>query len=421
MNSQQSKEYLNQGMVYSARGLYGKAVEYYEKAERENPMDIEIYLSKGVTYANMDRLTEASEQFEKALKINRACGAAYYHLGSIAILQGDTETGLQNYNKAIQNGFDDAQIYYSLGLLHEESGDKELAIKDYSKAIQRDSMRTDVRLRKSELLIELERYPEALQTLDEATLVNSEMSEPHHAKIALLIKLKQFEAAEKAVNEALSAFPDDIDFELDRVTLLLAENKRDEALEIIGSFDKKALSGDVLKRIYIIKAQIYAEDNDVDNAIRTLEELRSRQSEEDNYDAETVFILANCYLNTGKYEDVLSCAKELINTSDNDYIRETARYLEPLALKMLGRKEEAEEKYKEAIDEYRRQALERPGNMDAYLLRAMCLKDIGQYEKALELAEYVADLQPNSSEAKALKDSLNKTVSGSDAAKTVEV
>ena len=412
MNSQQSKEYLNQGMVYSARGLYGKAVEYYEKAERENPLDIEIYLSKGVTYANMDRLTEASEQFEKALKINRACGAAYYHLGSIAILQGDTETGLQNYNKAIQNGFDDAQIYYSLGLLHEENGDKELAVKDYSKAIQRDSMRADIRLRKSELLIELERYPEALQTLDEATLVNSDMSEPYHAKIALLIKLKQFEAAEKTINEAISSFPEDIDFELDRVTLLLADNKRDEALEIVNSFDKNALGGDVFKRICIIKAQIYAEDNDVDNAVRVLEELHDQQSEEDNYDSETVFLLANCYLNIGKYEDVLKYAQELINTSDNEYIRETARYLEPLSLKMLGRTAESEEKYKEAIDEYRRQSLERPGNMDSYLLRAMCLKDMGQYDKALELAEYVLDLQPNSSEAKVLKDSLSEMVNG---------
>ena len=55
--------------------------------------------------------------------------------------------------------------------------------------------------------------------------------------------------------------------------------------------------------------------------------------------------------------------------------------------------------------------------MDSYLLRAMCLKDMGQYDKALELAEYVLDLQPNSSEAKAFKDSLSEMVNGSDGVK----
>ena len=76
MDKLQAQEYLTQGSVLAGQGNHEAALSYYEKAEKEDPMNIEVYLSKGIAYANMDDLDEAKRQFEKALKVNRKSGLA---------------------------------------------------------------------------------------------------------------------------------------------------------------------------------------------------------------------------------------------------------------------------------------------------------------------------------------------------------
>ena len=151
MSKLEAQEYLIQGSVLAGQGKHKEALGYYEKAEKDDPMNIEVYLSKGIAYANLDCLDDAKKQFEKALKVNRKSGLAYFHLGSIELLQGNTASGIENYNKAIANGYDDAQLYYSMGLLYEEQGDPDMALRNYSKAIQRDALRPDIRIRKARL------------------------------------------------------------------------------------------------------------------------------------------------------------------------------------------------------------------------------------------------------------------------------
>ena len=92
-------------------------------------------------------------------------------------------------------------------------------------------------------------------------------------------------------------------------------------------------------------------------------------------------------------------------------------------MKMLGRTEESIPLYQEAIREYRNQSLEAPGNMDAYLLRAMCLRDIEQYEKALELIDYVISLQSDRGEPRLVRitilDALGRNEEAEEEAKLV--
>lgn len=404
MDKLEVQEYLTQGAVLSGQGKYEEALTYYDKAEHENPMEIEVYLSKGIAYANLDRLDEAKGQFEKALKINRTYGLAYFHLGSIALLQGDIALGFENYNKAIANGYDDAQLYYSIGLLHEEKGEIDMAIRNYSKAIQRDALRPDIRIRKARLLLQGEHLPEALQTLDEMILTNPDVFEGYHLKFTILLQLKQFEKAEKLIHDAIVMFPKDPGFAMDKVSLFVAQGKLDEAIKLLDELEHIQESDDaVRRRIYMERAQIYAEKNDVKSAITALEQAKALADKEDVFDSEVVFLLANCHLSTEEYEKTLDYAKQLLAKAEDGYTKETARYFEPFALKMLGRKEEAMPLYKEAINEFRNQSLTAPGNLDAYLLRTMCLRDIEQYDKALELIDYVITLQPDRAEPRLLR------------------
>lgn len=408
MDKTAAREYMNQGTVYSGQGKYEQALEYYDKAEHENPMDIEVYLAKGVAYANLDRYDEAQEQFEKALKINRASGITYYHLGSIAILKGDTVTGLENYNKAIANGFDDAQLYFSLGLLQEENGEYDLALRNYSKAIIRDPLRPDIRIRKAQLLIQGEHYPEALQALDEMILTNPDVFEGYHIKSAVLVKLKQYDKAEEVIDGALALFPQDLDFALDKVLIAIERKKYDDARKLMDEIENaEHVSDSELRRVHMMRAQISASEDNVDGAIAELEKAKKISEKAGAFDAEVVFLLANCHLGADRFDSLLEDAEQLLEKYEgNDYYKETAKYYKPLALSRLGRTEESNAAYREAIEDFRRQTLDNPGNLDAYVLRAMCLKDTDENEKALELIDYVIGLQPNKPEPMILKVSI---------------
>ncbi|MCL2391604.1 MAG: tetratricopeptide repeat protein [Oscillospiraceae bacterium] len=419
MDELQVKEYLTQGAVMESQGKYEEAIKYYEKAERENPMEIEIYISKGVAYANLDKLDEARGQFEKALKVNRAAGVVYYHLGSIEILQNNIALGFENYNKAISNGFDDAQVYYSIALLHEENGDFETALRNYSKAIMRDALRPDIRIRKVLVLIKLGQTPEALQALDETILSNPDVSEGYHLKFSILLDMHRFKEAEEVLNHAMEMFPGNIDFVLDKVTLLIELKKNDEASTLLNEVERIGnLTDSALRNIYLVRARIHTMCEDVNSAISELNKADVLTRKNGTPDSEVLFLMSHCYLAAEDFEKLLECSREIINNSENEYFTNAARYYEPLALKRLGRMDEAFPIFQEAISEFRNQALATPGNLDAYLLRCLCLKDSNQCDHALELIDYVITLTPENPEPRMIRAAILEELGRLDEAKT---
>ena len=63
-----------------------------------------------------------------------------------------------------------------------------------------------------------------------------------------------------------------------------------------------------------------------------------------------------------------------------------------LALARMGRKDEAREAYRQAIRIYRNETLQKPNQLDAYLYRAMALRDIGELDSALEMLDFISNL-----------------------------
>lgn len=425
MDKLQAQEYLMQGNTLSGQGKYEEALSYYDRAEEEEPMNLDVYISKGITYANLEQLDRAKEQFEKALKLNRRSGLVYFHLGSIELLEGNSYAGIENYNKAIANGYDTAQLYYNLGLLYEEKGDFDLAIRNYSKAIQRDALRPDIRIRRVRLLIRLNYLNEAMQALDETILTNPDVFEGYHIKFMLLVQMNRLNEADNLLDVASDLFPEDHGFDLDRVSLRIAQKRTDEAMEILTNLEKETATDDgLLRRVYMEEAQVYANSDDIDHAVSALERARAVSEKNDIFDTEVVFLLASCHLTQEKYQELLLDARQILDKGEDGYNKETARYYEPLALKMLGKKEEAKVKYEEALNEFRRKSLETPGNLDSYLLRVLCLRDMEQYEKALELVSYVIHLQPKRAEPLMLKvsllEALGRTKEATEAKKVLE-
>ena len=396
MNNVQVQEYLTQGTMLESQEQYEEALEYYNKALEIDPMNHDAYISKGVALANLERLEEAENQFQNALKVNRNSGLAYFHLGNVALLSEEFALGFENYNKAISNGFDDSQIYYNLGLLHEENGETDLALRNYTKAIGKDPLRPEIRLRKAQLQIYLESYQEAMQPLDEMILINPDVFEGYNVKFMLLIQLGQLDKAEELLETAIKTFPNDAEFVINKASLLIEQGKTDEAFAVLKNLEETAEDDEIIHKICLERSRIYATKQEVDNAITELKKAKAISQKNDVYDIEAQFLITNCYIAKNDFEKVLEYSREILEKAEEDsYYVSTAQYYVPLALKNLGKTDEANELYQEAIEEFRSQGLSSPGNLETYLLRAMCHHDIEEHEQALDLVDYVIKLKPD--------------------------
>lgn len=421
MENLEAKEYYEQGVVLSSRGVYDEAVNYFDKGIKLDKMNTDLYLAKGVALANSNKFDEAKTEFETALKINKGLGAAYFHLGNLAIVNDDAAKGMENYNLAISNGFDEAQVYYCLGLLHEGNGEYDMAIRNYSKAVNKDPFRPDIRVRKAQIFVETGKYQEALQTLDELILANPDVFDGYHIKFEILTKLKQYDKANAVLAKAIELFPKDPAFALDKVSLMIEQGDSENALKVMEQLEKTDMYDENVGRsIAMRRSQIYAERNDAKSAISELEKALKVSEISGEFDEDVLFMLANLLLADGQYERVIETAKLLLDKAHDGYIKETARYFEPLALRMAGRMDEAVPKYNEAISEYRKKSLAAPGNLDLYIFRAMCLKDLEQYEKALEALDYIIALKPEIAEPYTLKASVLEAMGRKDEAAQVK-
>lgn len=396
------QEYIQQGLTLMGAEKYEDAISYFKKAQNCDPMIIEIYYHMGTAYANLEKYEEAEQTFQKAILVDKENPLTYFHIGNIKFLSGNVVEGIENYNKAIAKGYDDEEIYYNLGMIYEESDNALLAIRNYSKAILKNPLRPDIRLHKASLYIATRQYEEALQTLEELIEVCPDLFDAYHLSVGVYCLLNRLDEAQKILDKAAQLFPEDIGILYDKIQILTARGKLDESLELIEKAQDMEDHEQEIRNLTFEKAKIYALKEDIQQAIHYFEQLKSFETEEVK-DYEGRYYLMNAYLSMENYEEVLSNAEVLIGDPEQSSYCIAAFYYKAFSLAKLGKTQQAEQSYREAIKILRSITIASPGSLDAYMFRVMCHKDLKEYEKALELVDYVILLKNDNVEAHGLK------------------
>ena len=405
MDNSDSLEYLNQARSFADAERYDDALEYIEKAISADRMNKEFYIEKCIILANMNRYDDAIASLQNALKIDKTYADAYFHMANMCLMKGDKSSGILNYNKAIANGYDDAQIYFNLGLMYEEDGNLELALRNYTKAILKDPLRSDARVRKAGIFIAAGKRQEALETVNELILADPDLFDGYHLKSKLLADMGKEEEAMAVLEEAVKLFPKDPAFLLDKINLLVEGKKPEEAEKLAKEIESSyELENSQKRQLELEKARLYALKADINSIIDCLQKARAytRKDDETAIDGEATFLLVNCYLEKNDFKAAADCARELIG-SDNLAYAIPAYYMLPYAYSQMGEKDKAEALYKESISRLRKITLDQPELLDGYLFRALCLKDIGKYEKAMELSDYLLKMDDKRKEFHNLK------------------
>ena len=119
-------------------------------------------------------------------------------------------------------------------------------------------------------------------------------------------------------------------------------------------------------------------------------------------------MMVNIYMLKQEFEQAAKHAETIIRHNGKDRFYYAALYYRAYCMKQLGRTEDAEKYYKEAISLYRLATLNNAKTFDAYIYRSMCLRDIEEYDKALELLELMENISPNIAEIYTLRADVYK-------------
>lgn len=398
-------EYLNQSKYFFGAGNYEEALNYVNKGIDADKMNIEMHLFKGIIHASMDAYDEAIKSLNDALKINKKCAEAYFHLGNIYLMMDQRAVGVENYNKAISLGFDDPQLYYNLALMYEEEGKYDLAIRNYTKVILKDPLRSDARVRKATIYISSNKYPEALETLNELILADPDLYDGYHLKALLLAEMGQLDDAIAVLDEAIQLFPKDPAFPLDKVNMYVLKGEKEKAKEEVAKLEQNYdLNFEQKRMLELEKSRLFALDSNIDLVIESLIKAREYtvKADPEDLDTEATFLLVNCYLEKKEFKKAADCSRELLARNDLAYAI-PSYYTLPYAVAQDGNEEASKAIYKDSIGKLRAITLKNPDILDGYFFRALCHKEIGENEKALELCEYLIKIDDKSKTFHSLK------------------
>lgn len=384
------EEELNQfGWNLAQAGKLQEALEYFEQAEKVNPNYLDTYMNRGRTYAALEEYKKAAEDFSKILLVEKRNTQALFHLANMCYLMKDYQTGIIHAQSAAEAGYEGAALYYNLGKAYEEIGDDDKALRNYNKAIAQEPLEGNYYIRKARLLVKHQEFEEALETLAELNHYCPDSFESYHYTYLIYMQMGEFIKADAVITSGIEAFPTDVSLYYDKLRILNIAKEFEDALELIELL--KELPGYSLeaRNIQIEKARIYLQTDKIEEAIKVLEEVIQMEGART---FEAHYLLMNTYLAVGQYEDTVRIANIMIEADDESEFARSAYYYLPMALFKMGDKVQSTVKYREAIQKMRYHALKCPQDLDAYLFRALCHKDLGEPEKAMEILEYAEKL-----------------------------
>ena len=414
-----AQEYINQGAVLYGEDKFADARIYFEKAAAEDQMNDEAYILIAQTCIMQDDYAAARENLKKALLLDKKNGLTYFHLGNVEMLEGNTDAAKEHFTKAISLGANSVDIYLTLAAAEEESRDYDKAMTYYDKALAADKYNGFARLRKIQLFLMHGRMPEALKACDQMLETCPEVFEGYHYKAGVLCELNRPAEAKALLDTALERFPDDADLYYDMVGVLQQLGESETALAMLE--EKVPITEDNALEYHKRKAQLYRGMLRVDAALEELKPVYDAER-----DPESGYLLACIYMSREDYTSLLEVTQQMVDTQELDSYYYAALYYRAIALQRLGRTADGEQALREANVLFRAECAKKPGQIELYMYRAMCHKELQEYQKAMDMIDYLLRAAPENGEVYLLRSQIyeelgEKEKAAADKAKAFEI
>ncbi len=381
------KELLQQGEALAGTENYEEAMKKFDEAEQIDPENTRVYISKAIIYVAQQNFAAAEEQISRGLILDDKNGVLYFHRGNINFYQQKFDEAKLDFERAIDLGHETKLACFQLATLYNYLRDFENALYYYNKTLQKDPFYERALLKKVEVLLRLSRNNEAYVAANDFIDKKPEFFEGYHYKFISLMALGNLEEAKLVLDKAIERFPNDLGFKYDLMMYFDTVGDFQNALLVIETyFESDPVR---FRRVKADKARLLYKMRDFERAeAAAVEVLNIEFSAEMAYYVMLSRLAAADFQNAVKYAQMI---KEQNNVTDKEPYY-AAYYYEALAYMKAGDAERAKTAFEEAQKVLRMATIEDPGRMNLYIYRALCYKAVGDNERAIEMTDYVISL-----------------------------
>lgn len=407
-NRLEAQDLNQQAVLLIQAGNLEAAKTKLDKAIDLEPMLVDSYRNYGDLQMAAQSYKEAKAYYKKALLVEKV-PAVYFLYGNACFMNDEIHEGLEYYNHAISAGYDTDEMMFFMGMAYEHLNDDRMALRYFQRACTKNPSRPDYIIKKIAVLVRLDMLDSAEGEIDRLLQIAPEMFDGYHMKTQFLIHKGNIDDAVRFAEEAIKRFPADVDLMYDYVKCVSLTKNFAKALDLIDRAKQLKYFADSRRQFLVLEAQIAAESGNYDRAEVCCESCIDTEDGE-FFAGEARFLLMNFAMAKQNFEKVLTQAEALVKHFNKDSYYYAALYYKANSLTQLGRFEEARASYKEAVSIYRLATLNNPSAIDVYLYRAMALKDIEEFDKALEILDFVIGVNAEIAEVYALKAEIYKSL-----------
>lgn len=387
-----AQDYKLRGMALMGNGQYEEAQKLFKKA-LEIEENADLLLDLGNSYASNEQYKEAISAFTKALALAPDDGEILFSIGSVYLLQERLKKCIEYYNKAESAGFNNVRLYINLAAIYQALGDQQMELRNYTKAIDKNPLIGDLYVKKALLLIDLGKAEAALEVISELRSLYPDSFEGYDLAARVYMNQGKKEKALEILDTGISKFPNDINLKLSKAGFYVQFDEADKAEEVIR--DIKADKNVELYRRDILLQEVAIESlrNHPDNMKKLLIEVINMEGNDCDEQARYMLMMT-CNL-LGDYETAYKQADILDKQESNSSFAISGLYYKGEFLEKLGRNSEAQVQFKKAIKKLRIISMSNRTFYEVYIYRAMAHQKLKEFDKAIEMAEFITELQPD--------------------------
>lgn len=294
MNQENYIEAMTNGETAFSNDHYDLALEWFQKAIKENPNDTDALTKAGTVCVPLEKFDDSFTYFQKAVEINPENGDFIFNLGNAYFFHGEYGKALELYAEAERKGCSKEakpKLYYQMALLC--------------------SLRQDVK----SSLANFKKYEDADPT-GMAALNPDAISE----KIKLYMMIEDYENAAKCAVQWIAVSPTEMRGYMVYFSILMAQQSYDKAEQVLNDVEKYAeLDEDDQLNIQAERVAFLAAKSDVDpeHAEAYLQEaydlmVNLKKIAPASKQQDFTLTLAEICLKMGRYQEAIETASSLL-------------------------------------------------------------------------------------------------------------
>jgi tetratricopeptide (TPR) repeat protein len=195
-----------QGDALYDDGNYAEALDRYEKAAKGNPRNATAYAGKGAALRMLDRCPEAQVELSKAIELDPKYARSYIDRGACDARAAEYATALVEYDKAIQVEPNNRTAHGLAGAALRRLGKFPSAMEELNKAIELNPNYVWAYNERAHVWSDQGKYAQAIDDYNAALALNKDYKYAY-VKAFPLLMLNRYPEALDAVNDAIKLDP----------------------------------------------------------------------------------------------------------------------------------------------------------------------------------------------------------------------